>query len=181
MKIEHGIKRLTKSPWILSRKPSGSTTSPRVELQVAGPPGHHHGNEQSAIPGILSAFLSRFIILHHSQTTFNSIMKCDVTSPSISMPKQCCWTALPFPQAFLPARKGVHCPSSQHNENQGHDSSWEQVLNMDGDSNLILLAILQQTWINTLKVSHVRSLCPAPQTLPANLWGSCFTNFLDSA
>jgi hypothetical protein len=27
---------------------------------------------------------------------------------------------------------------------------------MDGDSNLILLAILQQTWINILKVSHAR-------------------------
>lgn len=141
MKIEHEIKRLTKLPWTLSRRPSGSATSSREELQVTGPPGHRHGNEQYAIPGILSAFLSGFGILHHSQTTFNSIMKYGVTSPSTLMPMQCCWTAPPFHQAFPPARKEVHCPGSRHNENQDHDSAWEQVLNMDGDSNLTLLAI----------------------------------------
>lgn len=181
MKIEREVKRLTKSSWTLSRRPPGSAVSPREELQVAGPPGHHHDNEQSAVPGILSAFLSGFGILHHSQTTFNSIMKCDIASPSVLMPMQYCWMALPSPQDFPPAHKGVHCSGSQHNENQDHDSAWEWVLYVDDNSNLTLLAILQQTWISTQKVSQAPPLCPALQMLSATLWRSCYTNFLDSA
>lgn len=181
MKIAHEIKRLAKSSWTLSRIRTGSATSPREELQVAGPTGHHHGKEQSAVPVILSAFLSRYGILRHSQTTFNSIMKCDVTSPSVSRHMQCCWTAPLSPQAFPPGHKGLHCSGSQNNENQDHDSAWAQTLYTDGDFNTTLLITLQKTQISSQKVSQAPPPHHALRMLPAGLWRSCSTDFLDGA
>lgn len=67
MKIVHEIKSLAKSPWTLSRRPPGSATSPREELQVEGPPGHHHGNEQSTVAGI--SFSLSFLVCNPASLT----------------------------------------------------------------------------------------------------------------
>lgn len=118
-------------------------------------PGHHHGNEQFAVASFLSAFLSRHGILHHSQTTFSAIVKCDVSYPSVLMPIQCRWKT---PRHFHQDAKEptVMAPSTMKMKTMALLSRPDD---KDSDSSLNLFVTLQQLWISTQEEPQALPLC----------------------